>query len=131
MQTGEASMAFTPAVVEFAQRLYGSDFESVLGTRLAAQARVQASYPPDCLRVSEIHVAPEKRGQGLGAALMSHVVASAREAGFASLGLQTLTTNPARVAFEAWGFQVTSTTADAGFEALTGASGYHLLLRDL
>jgi ribosomal protein S18 acetylase RimI-like enzyme len=131
VQVGGTSMAFSSEVVDLAQRFYGPAFESVLGPRLAAQARVQASYPPDCLRVSEIHVEPRHRGQGIGSALMSHIVESARSDGFLALGLQTLTTNPARGTFETWGFQVAATTADPEFEALTGASGYHLMLRDL
>jgi len=131
VQVGEASMAFTPEVVELAQRFYGPDFETVLGPRLAAQGRVQASYPPDCLRISEIHVEPARRGKGIGSALMNHVISAASSDGFTSLGLQTLTSNPARQTFETWGFRVATTTTDAEFEAFTKASGYVLMLRDL
>ncbi|MEM9748827.1 MAG: GNAT family N-acetyltransferase [Actinomycetota bacterium] len=131
VQVGEASMAFTPDMIDLAHRLYGPDFQSVLGPRLAAQARVQASYPSGCLRVSEIHVRPEHRGAGVGSALMNHIAGSASNDGFTSLGLQTLTTNPARERFEAWGFHVIATTTDPEFESLTGASGYHTMQREL
>ena len=131
VQVGDASMAFTPEVVDLAHRLYGPDFQAVLGPRLTAQARVQASYPSGCLRVSEIHVRPEYRGDGIGAALISQIAAFAATEGFTSLGLQTLTTNPARATFEAWGFHVVATTTDPEFESLTGASGYHTMQRDL
>lgn len=131
VQVGEASMAFTPDVVELARRFYGDDFQTVLGPRLVAQARVQTSYPSGCQRVSEIHVAPRRRGEGIGSALMSQVAEIAQDEGFTSLGLHTLTTNPARRVFEAWGFEIADTVTDPGFEELTGASGYHLMLRAL
>ena len=130
-QVGEASMAFTPEVIALAHRLYGDEFQAFLAPRLAAQAAVQGSYPPDCLRLSEIHVAPERRGAGIGSALLGHVLAAAAASGMSSVGLQTLTTNPARAAFEAWGFRVVETTTDTAFEQLTGAAGYHLMVRPL
>jgi hypothetical protein len=46
------------------------------------------------------------------------------------LGLQTLTNNPARRVFEAWGFEVEETRTDPEFEEFCGAAGYHLMLRD-
>ncbi len=131
VQVGEASMAFTPEVVTLARRLYGDGYQSFLGPRLAAMGRVQATYRPEWLRIAEIHVAPEHRGKGVGSALIGHVAGEAAGAGFASMALQTLTNNPARQAFEAWGFGIAATITDPEFEALTGAAGNHLMLRDL
>jgi len=131
VQVGEAFLAMTPEIVAFAQRLYGDNFQQVLGPRLAAMQRVQTSYPDGCLRISEIHVSPSHQGKGVGTALLEHVVDQAGAEDFKLLGLQTLTTNPARAALEAWGFEVVDTQTDPEFEELTGAAGYHLMLRRL
>lgn len=131
VQIGEAFLAMTPELIEFAGRLYGDRFQEVLGPRIAAMQRVQTEYPPDCLRISEIHVSPDHRGEGIGTALFEHAVEQAHAGGFKQLGLQTLTTNPARSAFEAWGFEVIETRTDPEFEELSGVPGYHLMLRDV
>lgn len=131
VQIGASLLALTPEVATLSQRLYGDDFMAVLGPRLAALSRVQADYPDGCLRLSEIHVDPVWRGHGVGTALFDHVLATGRQEGHDRLGLQTLTTNPARTVFESWGFAVVDTRTDAEFEAFTGAAGYHLMLRDV
>jgi len=131
VQVGEAFLALTPEVVTLAQRLYGESFQQIIGSRLEVLERVQTTYPDHCLRISEIHVSPEHRSEGIGTALFEHVVARAHEEGIHQLGLQTLTNNPARQAFEAWGFEVADTKTDPAFEELTGAAGYHLMLREV
>ena len=131
VQIGEAFLAMTPELIEFANRLYGDRFQEILGPRIAAMQRVQTEYPPDCLRISEIHVSPDHRGEGIGTGLFEHAVEQAQAGGFKQLGLQTLTTNPARSAFEAWDFEVIETRTDPEFEELSGATGYHLMLRDV
>lgn len=131
VQVGEAFAAMTPEVAEFARDFYGERFLEFLGPRLAAMERVQAVYPPDCLRIAEIHVAPERRGEGIGSRLLGSVVEQALAEGIRLLGLQTLTSNPARSVFETWGFNVTETRTDLEFEEHSGAAGYHLMLRHL
>jgi GNAT superfamily N-acetyltransferase len=131
VQLGEPLLALTPEVAALSQRLYGDDFMAVLGSRLAALGRVQAEYPDGCLRISEIHVDPASRGLGVGTVLFEHVLPTAPQRGFSRLGLQTLTTNPARRIFESWGFEVADTRTDAEFESFTGAAGYHLMLRGI
>ena len=126
---GMGSAALTSEVLDFAREVYGDGFERFLTPRLAAQAAVQGAYPPRCLRVSEIHVTPEARGQGIGTALMEFATRRAVAEGASHVGLQTLTTNPARRAFEAWGFRVAATITDPQFEAFSGAAGYHLMLK--
>jgi len=128
---GEPFLSMTPEIVELCMRLYGEGFASIIGPRLAALQRVQSTYPPECLRVSEIHIDPGHRRRGIGAALITHAVEGAEREGLDRLGLQTLVGNPARDAFEAWGFEVAETTNDAVFEDLTGAPGYHLMIREL
>ena len=81
IQMGEALLAVTPEIIGFARRLYGEGFQEVLGPRLGALQRVQSTYPPDSLRVSEIHVSYEARGRGIGTALMDRAVAQAIEEG--------------------------------------------------
>lgn len=131
VQLGEGFLQMTPEIVEFAVRTYGEGFEEFIGPRLEALSRVHGEYPAGCLRISEIHVWPDHRGRGVGTALMNHAVDVARREKAPLLALQTLTNNPARQAFEAWGFSVAETKTDAAFEALTGAAGYHLMLRRL
>ena len=131
VQLGEAFAAMTPEVVEFAERFYGEGFLEFLGPRLAAMGRVQATYPPDCLLIAEIHVAPQHRGAGIGNSLLGSVVERALAEGVRLLGLQTLTSNPARSVFETWGFNVADTRTDLHFEEYSGAAGYHLMLRHL
>ena len=131
VQIGEAFLAMTPEILAFAKRLHGDSVQQVIGAGLEALGKVQTTYPDDCLRISEIHVAPEHRGEGIGTALFEYVVARAREKRIRTLGLQTLTTNPARHAFEAWGFEVVDTKTNPVFEELTGAAGYHLMLREV
>ncbi len=131
VQAGGGFLAMTPEIADFARGVHGSDFMAFLGPPLEAMSRVQASYPPRCLRISEIHVAPDHQGRGIGTALLVHVADSARVRGIGQLGLQTLTNNPARKVFEAWGFEVADTLEDSEFEAFAGASGYRLMLREL
>ena len=131
VQVGEAFAAMTPEVIEFAHRFYGESFLELLGPRLAAMVRVQATYPPDCLLIAEIHVAPQHRGEGIGNSLLASVVERALAEGVRLLGLQTLTNNPARSVFETWGFKVADTRTDLDFEEYSGAAGYHLMLRHM
>ncbi len=131
VQVGEAFAALTPEVLEFARRVYGENYQEILGPRLAAMALVQAHYPANCLLVAEIHVDLAHRGMGIGRALLDVAVEQALAEGHNLLGLQTLTNNPSRGAFEAWGFVVTETRTDDEFEKYTGATGYHMMLRQL
>ncbi len=132
IQLGEAFLAITPEIVEFAQRVYGADFQQILGPRLAVLEKVQTEYPDGCLQISEIHVSPDHRGEGIGTALMNHAVeVASNNEEYGVMGLQMLTDNPARDAFEAWGFEVADTRTDSEFQELTGAAGYHLMLREL
>ncbi|NQV06158.1 GNAT family N-acetyltransferase [bacterium] len=127
----EAFLAMTPEIAALSQRLYGDDFEAVLGPRLAALGRVQSEYPDGCLRVSEIHVDPTRRSDGIGRMLIRAAVEQAVQQNLGRVGLQTLVGNPARHAFEAWGFDLVSTTTDEEFQRLSGAAGYHLMVLDV
>ena len=112
-------------------RIYGPLNVFRLLQAMRAQGRVQARRLPAEYHVSELHVHPEYRNRGIGAALMRYAEEEARRNGHRLMSLQTLTTNPARRLYERLGYRVVETLTDPGFERLTGAAGNHLMVKDL
>lgn len=131
VQVGDPFLTFTSELMDFAEFVHGPDHQAYLGHRLEALARVQVTYPDNSLRISEIHVAPQARSIGVGRELLGWARERAVARGASALALQTLSGNPARRAFEKWGFIVTDTTTDSHFEDLTGFAGYHLMVQDI
>jgi ribosomal protein S18 acetylase RimI-like enzyme len=94
-------------------------------------AKLSPAKPAGALIVSELHVSPEARGMGIGAALLEHAEVEARRLGTATLALQTLTTNPARHLYERSGFEVRATTSNKSFLQLTGCEGNVLMVKEI
>jgi ribosomal protein S18 acetylase RimI-like enzyme len=77
--------------------------------------------------VVELHVAPERRGQGLGARLLAHAEMLARARGVPRLVLSTLIDNPARRLYTRSGYRVVAERTAAGYAAFTGSPGRVLM----
>ena len=99
--------------------------------RLRIHDRVAPAKPAGSFVISEIHVLPEFRGQGIGDAMLHRDEAQARKLGYAQCALHTLASNPARRLYERHGYAIAMTTTDAQFEKLTGVSGNILYVKDL
>jgi ribosomal protein S18 acetylase RimI-like enzyme len=68
---------------------------------------ISLSTQADHLYLNDIIVAPDRRGGGIGTALMRMVLARARERGVA-LRLSVFHTNPARALYQRLGFRITA-----------------------
>jgi ribosomal protein S18 acetylase RimI-like enzyme len=62
--------------------------------------------PADEAYISELAVAPDSRGQGLGTLLLTHAVAWARAAGRRRLSLHVAASNPAHRLYQRVGFRL-------------------------
>lgn len=87
------------------------------------RSRLDFPVPGDALHVVELHVAPERRGRGVGGRLLDHAETLARERGHARLVLSTLATNPARRLYERHGYRTTAERRVRGYRAATGSPG--------
>jgi len=133
IQAGHASEEFqvTPRVALFALQTFGPFRLPGLLRRLRSRARVQTHAPPGSYHISELHVDPDLRNQGIGGALLDWAEAQARAGGYLVMSLSTTTTNPARRLYERHGFRVAQTLTDPDYERVTGIAGRHLMLKDL
>ncbi len=131
LQVSEASLKMTLGLVFTAIRVYGILFTRELLPRISLLKRVQTDAPADAYIISEIHVAPEYRGQGLGFELLAHGETEARRLGHTTMALQTWTTNPATQLYERFGFKIVETITDDQFKELTGVAGNNLMLKEL
>lgn len=131
IQTGTSSMKVTPWLALAALRALGPIAWLRLPSRLRIQRRVSPAKPPGAYVVAELHVAHRLRGQGIGAAMLTHAEADARDRGFRQMALHTLTSNPARQLYERCGFRIAGTCVDPEFRRMTGADGNILLVKTL
>jgi len=131
LQTSEPSLKMTPRLIFTAIRIYGPFFVRELMPRIKLLNRVQTVAPSGAFRISEIHVAPEYRGQGIGSELLRLAEEEARSGEHPVMSLQTWTTNPATRLYERFGFRVVDTSTDPDFERLTGVAGNNLLIKEL
>ena len=99
--------------------------------RIRLLGRVQTEPPNGSFRITELHVDPEYRGQGMEVVMLRHVEKAARAEARSAMALQTWTTNPARSLYEGYGFDVIDTRTDEEFERITGAAGSHLMVKKL
>jgi len=81
---------------------------------------------PDGPKLIELQVHPSRRGGGIGAQLLEHVIAAVDGQ---PLSLTTRSDNPARHLYERHGFAVTATKDHPAFERRTGATGRILMVR--
>ncbi len=84
---------------------------------------VSVPPPAGALLLSELHVAPGRRGEGIGSELLNRVDAIARERGYSAIALQTYVTNPARRLYERHGYCVFDQKLDEEFARVTGVGG--------
>lgn len=93
--------------------------------------KIDLPVPANSLHISEVHVTPQRQGQGIGAALLAHAEEIAHERDLAQLSLTTLANNPARRLYERMGYRVTAESNVPGYETLTGAKGRVLMEKPL
>ena len=87
---------------------------------------VEIPMPPGP-KLIELQAHPARRGTGVGAALLEHVIASNEGR---PLSLTTRSDNPARRLYERHGFTVRAEKEHRAFERRTGATGRILMVRD-
>jgi GNAT superfamily N-acetyltransferase len=131
LQVGSSGIKVSPRLVVSAFRVLG-----VAGVVRALRAmrlnnRVSPKKDPGWFIISELHVGPAARGQGIGGQLLDFAESLARQGGAGTMALHTLTTNPARRLYERHGFTVASSATDAAFEKLTGCAGNVLMVKPL
>jgi ribosomal protein S18 acetylase RimI-like enzyme len=104
-------------------RYYG--WRELPGLLRRARLRGQLDFPvPDgSYHVVEIHVEPAERGRGIGAALLAHCEAVARERGCRWINLTTALANPARRLYAREGYQEAGRRTLPGYADLTGTEG--------
>lgn len=79
---------------------------------------------PGAWVVESVATRPEARGAGLAHALVDHVLAEGRDAGYASSQLTIMIGNTrAQRVYESRGFRITAEKRDAAFEAEIGSPG--------
>jgi len=115
------------AVVPLALRTFPLAWLPRLAWRAWLRSRLDFPLPAGALHVVELHVAPERRGQGIGGRLLEHAEACARERGATRLVLSTMTTNPARGLYERHRYRVTAERSVRGYRAITGSPGRVLM----
>ena len=132
LQTAASSteIQVTPRLALLALRTFGVGIISVL-PRLRARQRVALSPPGETYHISELHVDPRLRGQGIGGALLDFAEQEARAAGFTQMSLATTTSNPARRLYERHSFRVVETRSDRAYERYTGIAGRLLMVKEL
>lgn len=86
---------------------------------------VEIPMPPGP-KLVELQAHPARRGAGVGALLLDHVIAGLDGR---SLSLTTRSDNPARRLYERHGFTVTAEKKHRSFERRTGAPGRILMVR--
>lgn len=131
LQFGRSGFQMSPGLIARLIRIAGPIALLRMASRMRLNAKLSPAKPAGALIVSELHVSPEARGMGIGAALLEHAEVEARRRGTATLALQTLTTNPARHLYERSGFEVRATTSNKSFLQLTGCEGNVLMVKEI
>jgi GNAT superfamily N-acetyltransferase len=130
VQLGQSSVRVTVSVSVAAARALG--VRALVAPRaLRLAARVAPTYPAEALIVSELHVAPEFRGEGIAGRLLAFAEAEAVRTGHKQVALHTFTTNPARSLYERSGYRAVREVTDVAFERRTGVAGNVLYVKDL
>jgi ribosomal protein S18 acetylase RimI-like enzyme len=96
-----------------------------------ARARVAPPPPPGSFYIAELNVDAEYRNQGVGGALLSRAEQAAQSRGLHTLSLNTAVTNPARRLYQRYGYVVTETRCDPGYERITTIPGRVLMVKAL
>ncbi len=97
----------------------------------ASRRAVDLSPPPGGAHLTELHVHPNHRGEGIGGALLDAVEGAARSQGAPHLSLTTGSSNPARHLYERHGFEVVAERASHRYTRLTGIPGRVLMVKSL
>jgi len=104
---GTSTLAFTHAAAVQILRGYGLAAAGVVTRGLRVESVVQ---PPNrrCWYVAHLGVRPDKRGHGIGEALIGHLLAHGQRKGHSRAALDVAVTNPrAQALYERLGFAVT------------------------
>jgi GNAT superfamily N-acetyltransferase len=131
LQRGRSGLKVRPRLLVRVLRTLGPVALVRMGARMRYQSAVSPKKPVGAYVISELHVAANARGKGIGGQLLTFAEDEARSCGFGKMALHTLTTNPARHLYARNGFVEAAVATDARFEALTGAAGNVLMLKDL
>jgi ribosomal protein S18 acetylase RimI-like enzyme len=92
-----------------------------LTARGLAAARLQAPLPDDAWYLSDLAVPPERRGAGIGRALLDEALRRASASGFSRVGLHVSSANAsARALYARAGFTDLETRGDAALEKKFG-----------
>jgi len=129
LQTEGSSVRVTPRIAITALLQLGPIRLLKMRSRIALNKRVTPEKPAGSCVISEIHVAPEFRGRGLGEAIVERAEETARDRGLSTLALHTLATNPARRFYERCGFELAGERSDPEFERITGCPGNVLYVK--
>jgi ribosomal protein S18 acetylase RimI-like enzyme len=116
-----------PVVARAALHAFGVGDTLRAAWRNLARLKVDFRTPEGALHLVELQVHPECRNQGVGAALLGHVVERAQAQGRAVVSLTTAIDNPARRLYERSGFRVVEEKRNPRYERLTGSPGRVLL----
>jgi len=123
--TEPIELAPAPRLLLEALRLLGPVWLLRLPRRFRTEVRVHTGAPGGAFRISELHVAAEHRGRGIGSALLVEAERRARADERPLMSLEVLTANPALRLYERFGFEIALTATDPAFERVTGVSGNH------
>ena len=102
-----------------------------LAWRASRRARLNFALPDNALHVAELHVAPDRRGHGIGEQLLTHADSLARAGGLSKLVLSVLSRNPARRLYTRSGYVAVSERQLAGYEKMCGSPGRVLMEKRL
>lgn len=131
LQRGPSGLKVRPRLLVHAFRAVGPFALVRIGLRMRYQSAVSPKKPVGAYVISELHVAANARGRGIGGQLLGFAEHEARSCGFGKMALHTLTTNPARHLYERNGFVEVAVARGARFERLTGAEGNVLMVKEL
>ena len=131
MADGVGDVRLTRALAVIALRVFGPLGVLRAVFRGRARARVDIRPPAGALHISELHVASDMRGRGIGQAALCFAEQQARTRGHRLLSLTTTTSNPARRLYERSGFRVVETRTDPVYRRITGIDGRHLMVKEL
>jgi ribosomal protein S18 acetylase RimI-like enzyme len=95
-----------------------------------ARERMAIRIPEGEFDLNELDVHPAFRNRGIGGQMLTQAERAARADGFPRIWLTTEINNAARRLYERHGFRVEREARDAGYEAMTGAPGRVLMVKE-
>ena len=122
------AIALSPSVVGAVVRSCGIRSVS-FARRLPTRRRVAIEAPADTFYIAELHVHPDRRGEGLGSQLLRWAIDESSRQGIETMSLVTSIGNPAQRLYERHGFEVTRRRVDPSYEQMTGRPGRVLMVR--